>query len=118
MHAAGEKLRTFWWQDLVGLAGSICAEAPTAQAVTVEYWQVCQAMAGRSCRRQEVHAVRWPSFPSAVAWRSGMEPLKLDDEGAEGDEDTCEEGVQHEIGLEHDSEAIAEARDAPPKPGH
>ena len=111
MHAAGEKLRTFWWQDLVGLAGSICAEAPTAQAVTVEYWQVCQAMAGRSCHRQEVHAVRWPSFPSAVAWRSGMEPLKLDDEGAEGDEDTCEEGVLHEIELEHDSEAIAEESD-------
>ena len=97
MHAAGEKLRTFWWHELVGLAGSICAEAPTAQAVTVEYCQVCQAMSGRSGRCQEAHAVRWPSFPSAIAWRSGMEPLNLDDEGAEGDEDTCEEGVLNDI---------------------
>ena len=53
--------------------------------------------------------MRWPSFPSAVAWRSGMEPLKLDDdEGAEGDEDTRGEGALHDIELERDSEAIAE----------
>jgi len=55
--------------------------------------------------------VRRPSFPSAVAWRSGMEPLKLDDGGAEGDEDTREEGVLHDIELERDSEAIAEESD-------
>ena len=118
MHAAGEKLRTFWWQDLVGLAGSICTEAPTAQAVTVEYCQACQAMAGRSGRRQEVHAARWPPFPSAAAWRSGMEPLKLDGEGAEGDEDTCEEGVLHDVESERASEPIAEEAVAPPKPCH
>jgi len=37
-----------------------------------------------------------------------MEPLNLDDEGAEGDEDTCEEGVLNDIELKRDYEAIAE----------
>ena len=41
-----------------------------------------------------------------------MEPLKLDDEGTEGDEDTCEEGVLHEVESERDSEAIAEESDS------
>ena len=50
MQEPGKRLRTYWWQDLVGVARSISAEAPSAQAIAIEYWKVREEGHGRALR--------------------------------------------------------------------
>ena len=108
MQEPGKGLRTYWWQDLVGVARSISAEAPSAQAIAIEYWKVREDTAGRCGCRQEIRAVRWPCCERAIAWRRGMERLELDDE------DEIKDNMHDEKEHEDDIAVLSEDSDGDP----